>query len=167
MYLYVYVYIYIHIYIHKCMCIHMYWYIYIYKVRQLDLKEGTPTCSGALTWKRALTSTWGEFANLKKSPTSKVCNLEKLRWIELEFFVCDLKKVRWLELDFFFYVSPPNPTKVASVKSSPDSCLYMDSRAPLCRIFWRQIVDWHNWGPITSNYLWTPRSPGYSLLFVN
>ena len=43
----------------------------------------------------------------------------------------------------------------------------MDSRSPLCRICCRQIVDWHSWGPTTSNCLWPPRSPGYSLLFVN
>jgi len=51
--------------------------------------------------------------------------------------------------------------------SRTESCLYMDSRALLCRIWWRQIVDWHNWGPTTSYSLCPPRSPGYSLLFVN
>jgi len=47
-----------------------------------------------------------------------------------------------------------------------ESCLYMGSRAPLCRICCRQIEDWHNWGPTTSYCLWPPCSPGYSLLFV-
>ena len=35
-------------------------------------------------------------------------------------------------------------------KNRTESCLYMGSRAPLCRICCRQIVDWHNWGPTTS-----------------
>jgi len=104
MYVYTYVFKYVYIYIYVCI------HIYIYTSAPTRLERGNlnANLSRCADLKQRLTSTWGQFANLKKSPTSKVCDLEKLRWLELEFFVCDLEKVRWLELDFFFHVSPPD-----------------------------------------------------------
>ena len=53
-YIYIYIYTYTYVCVYICIQIYIYIYICVYtyiciQVRQLDLKEGTPTCSGALT----------------------------------------------------------------------------------------------------------------------
>ena len=63
------------------------------------------------------------------------------------------------------------PTTKKIRATSPEcvtkSCLYVGSRALLCRFYCRQIVDRHHWGPTTSYSLWFQLLPGFSLLFVN